>query len=114
MNEREWDKFQLQDYVNNFSEHQRDNVLKQIIESELLEQVLLTSHGKVLLNSIVDDITNGVGNLVAISLSADKDKSDKIENIARNIAVSYKAMEKWATMLAQGDSHKKEIKKVKK
>ena len=113
MNEAKWDKFQLQDYVNNFSEHQRDNVLKQIVESELLEQVLSTTQGKVLLNSVVDDITNSVGNMVALSLSGDKDRLIKIENVAQIIAISYRTMVKWATMLAKGDEHKDKIKGVK-
>jgi len=113
MNEETWDKFQLQDYVNNFSEQQRDNVLKQIVESELLEQVLVTTQGKVLLNSIVDDITNNVGLIVATSVSADKDKVPRIENAARHIALLYRIMERWATMFAKGDDHKEQIKKAK-
>ena len=114
MNEATWDKFQLQDYVNRFTEHQRDNVLKQIVESELLEQVLATSQGRVLLNSIVDDIADKVGLIINLSVSGDKDRIAKIEAIAQVIAVSRKAMYDWATMLVRGDEHKENIKKVKK
>ena len=114
MNEERWDKFQLQDYINNFTEHQRDNVLKQIVESELLEQVLSTSQGMVLLNGLVDDITNSVGLIVALSMGDDKDKLNKILNAAQIMAISYRAMMKWATMLTKGDEHKENIKKVKK
>ena len=74
MNTETWNRFQLQDYVNNFTEQQRDSVLKQIVESEILEEVLATTQGSVLLKSIVDDITNSVGSIIAISMSGDKDK----------------------------------------
>lgn len=114
MNEATWDKFQLQDYINRFTEHQRDNVLKQIVESELLEQVLATSQGRVLLNSIVDDIANKIGLIVNLSVSGEKDRIIKIEAVAQMIAVSRKALYDWATILANGDDHKEKIKKVKK
>ena len=114
MNEATWDKFQLQDYVNRFTEHQRDDVLKQIVESELLEQVLSTSQGRVLLNGIVDDIANKVGLIISLSISGDKDRIAKIEAVAQVIAVSRKAIYDWATILANGDGHKEQIKKVKK
>jgi len=114
MNEAKWSRLDLQDYVNRFTEHQRDNVLKQIVESELLEEVLATTKGKLILNSIVDDITNNVGNIVAISLSGDKDKFNKIEEAAHVIAISYRAMERWATMLVKGNEHKEKIKRMRK
>ena len=48
---------QLEAYINNFNENQRENVYKQIIDAELLRKAFETSDGKNILNSAVDLIS---------------------------------------------------------
>lgn len=114
MDKKSWDKFQLRDYVSNFSTEQRENVLKQIVEADLLSQVFETTEGKLILNSAVDIITNNTMKIVSLCIGSEKGKIDKITEAAHQINVTHAMMYKWATMLTTGKAHEGEIKKVKK
>ena len=114
MNNKDWDRFDLADYVSHFSEIERDNVLKQIVESELLADVFNTTEGKILLSSVVDNMTANTMHIISIAVSEDKDRISKITQAALMINILYRTMFSWAGILSKGEEHKEKIKKRKK
>jgi len=117
MNSKEFSSYDLEEYVYKFAnEIERENVLKQILESDILAQVFETTEEKIVLNSCVDMIKDRTMAIVRLCIS-DKPDAIKIEdvtNMAMTINVTYNIMKNWATILSKVIEHKDNIKKTKK
>ena len=116
MNTKDFSSHDLEDYVSKFNDEvQRENVLKQILEADILEKVFETTEGKVVLNSCVDMIRDNTMKIVSVCIN-DKpieDKWEAVELMSMEIKVIEIMMRKWATMLMKGKAHKGSIKKNK-
>jgi len=103
---------QLESYINNFNEHQRENVYKQIIDSELLRKAFESSEGKNILNSAVDLISANVMNIVLLATETGDAAGTKLYNSAREINTTYKLMSDWAKILIRGGEHREKAEKI--
>jgi hypothetical protein len=112
MNDREWTNDDLGNYITHFSESQRENVLKQILESELLQQFLGTTEGRLILNSVVDKIRDNTMKIVSLSIS--NKNTQELIDAAYQIHMAYDFMYAIAGMATAGETHKESIKKLKK
>ena len=103
---------ELENYINNFNENQRENVYKQIMDSELLRKAFETSEGKNILNSAVDLITQNVMTIVKNSSNRKTEVSELI-CAGREINTAYKLMTDWAKILIRGGEHREKAEKIK-
>jgi hypothetical protein len=103
--EKEWTGADLIKYVNSprFQETERDYVLKQILESEVLAKYLSTTEGRVIMGYVVDSIAANVMKIVSLA-SSGKDVKD-IERAALDISLSYNFMYNLAKIAAKGQEH---------
>jgi len=101
---------ELESYINNFNEHQRENVYKQIIDCELLRKAFETPDGKNILNSAVDLISANVMKIVVECKGVGD--SEKIFSAAREINTTYKLMSDWAKILIRGGEHREKAEKI--
>jgi hypothetical protein len=108
---REWNNDDLREYVGLFKERERENVLQQILESELLGKFLATTEGRLILDNVVDGIT--AQTMKIVSLSASGKNVDEIIDAARKISIAYEFMYGIATKATQGGDHVEAIKKRK-
>jgi hypothetical protein len=117
MTEKEWTNEDLSNYITHFSENQREYVLKQILESELLQQFLGTTEGRLILNSVVDKIRDNTMKIVSLA-TKDCECPDTIVDLIRAEAiemnVAYDFMYAIADMATKGEKHKESIKALKK
>ena len=102
---------ELERYISNFAENQKENVYKQIIDSELLRKAFESSEGKNILNSAVDLIAANVMQIVAECSKTGDD--EKLKNSAREINTTYKLMSDWAKILIRGAEHREKAEKIK-
>lgn len=114
MENRNWSNNDLSDYISNFSDVQRESVLKEILEAELLAKFISKTEGRLLLNSVVDQIRDLTMSIVSLSVDGFDENSDKIKQAALQINVAYDFMYKIANMVTTGDQHIKNIKPKKK
>ena len=101
---------QLESYINNFNEHQRENVYKQIIDAELLRKAFETSEGKNILNSAVDLITQDV--ITIVRECSETGDDSKLKDAVREINTTYKLMSDWAKILIRGGEHREKAEKI--
>lgn len=111
--QREWNNLDLQEYITNFKDVDRDSVLKQIVESELLARYLGTTEGRLILNNVVDSIAQCVQKIVALANDT-KDRTEEIVTLSRTIAMKREFMYQLATLATTGQVHVEEIKRRKK
>ena len=108
---------QLENYISNFKENQREVIYKQIIDSELLRKAFETSEGKNILNSAVDLITDDVIKIVSASAQMGLDEDGQnfraILVHGREINTTYKLMSDWAKILIRGGEHREKAEKIK-
>lgn len=110
---REWTNEDLKNYVTLFSDQVRDTVLKDILEADILARFLSTSEGRLVLNSVVDDITAQVLKIVTLSREYAKN-ADLIAQAALRIDMSHEFMRRLATIAVKGEEHADQMKKRKK
>ena len=110
---KDWNNEQLMEYVRIFKDEQRDNVLKQILESELLEEFLGTTEGRLILGNVVDSITADTMQIISLSIGdiSVTAKKDNIFAVAQRIKVAYNFMYSLASMVKKGIEHTECIKK---
>lgn len=94
-------------YVNTFKENQRDNVLRKILEVDILEKFLATTDGRLLLNSVVDRITDETMRIVSLAVAGGA--TAEIEHAALKINLAYDFMKNLATIAAEGGKHKENL-----
>jgi hypothetical protein len=100
----------LINYVSLFKDQQREYVLKQILESDILARFMDTSEGRLLLGTVVDDIAS---NMAGIVDAATKEESlDLIADYARKINVAYRFMHRLAAIAVGGKTHAAGIQKA--
>jgi hypothetical protein len=102
---REWTNDDLKSYVTLFSDQVRDTVLKDILEADILSRFLSTSDGRLVLNSVVDDITGGILAILNFSKEGFDKNLETIRQMSMKIGVSYDLMKRLATIALKGDSH---------
>lgn len=103
----------IEDYVNtNFQENARDAVVETIFKSKKLEEVLSTVEGKAIASDIFETITSNVGRIVQITMDGQFDeKSGEVGAAAAEIAILYRHLKHWATLLSNGRNHIEQINK---
>jgi hypothetical protein len=99
---------ELENYINTFQEHQREAVLKEILDSEILEKAFSTSEGKAVLSSAVDLITSDVIQIVRECVKPESEKD--VKRYGNEINTVYKLMSEWAKILIRGSEHRNKIK----
>lgn len=96
----------LEVYLEKFRENQREEIYKQIIDSELLRKAFETREGKLILGSAVDLITSNTIQIVRYcSEGKPADATAKIYPYASEINTVYKLMNDWAKILIRGGEH---------
>ena len=103
---------ELENYINNFRPEQRETVLKEILDSDILAKAFETKEGRVILNSAVDLISDNVMKIVKLAVES-RDENPYIVQTAREINTIYKLMTDWAAILTSGEGHKDKIKEKK-
>jgi hypothetical protein len=102
----------LEDYINTFSEVERDVVVAQILKSRLLKEAIETPNGKALLGSVVDSIRDKTMSILGSCTAKTKaDQTEKIRQAALEIHVMYNLMRNWAEILIDGEKHEEAMKK---
>lgn len=108
---REWTNQELGEYVSRFTDIQRDNVLKQLLEQDILARFLATSEGRLVLNSVVDGIARDTMEIVRLSISGDDMSLCKMEKVAQRIHAAFSFMHGIATIAITGEDHVAKIRK---
>lgn len=110
---KDWNNEQLVEYVSLFKDNQREYVLKQILEAELLEKFLGTTEGRLILGNVVDSITADTVQIISLSIGNDSVsvKKDNIFAAAQRINVAYNFMYNLAAMVTKGKEHTESMKK---
>jgi len=108
---KEWTNQDLQEYVNsgNFSENQRDNVLKEILEDGLIEKFLGTTEGRLILDKTVDLITSDT--MLIVRLAVKGGSESEITHAALRINTAFNFMHGLAEIAVKGGEHIKRMKK---
>ena len=112
--DKQWTNEDLITYISLFRDKERENVLKQILECDLLEKFLGTTGGRLILGYVVDEITANTMNIVRLAAENPTENVTKIGAAALQISILYDFMYKIADMAIKGESHKKEITRKKK
>lgn len=112
--DKQWTNEDLITYVSLFRDKERENVLKQILECDLLEKFLGTTEGRLILGYVVDEITANTMNIVRLAAENPTENIIKINAMALQINLLYNFIYKIAGMAVKGESHKKEITRKKK
>jgi hypothetical protein len=113
MEERTWNNQELSDYISLFPDVQRESVLKEILESKLLQDFLATTEGRLILGNVVDMIRDHTMQVVRASIDGFDKHVDEIRNSALQINIAYNFMYKIASMATKGEEHEKVIRKRK-
>ena len=108
---KEWTAEDLSNYISFFNENQREYVLKEIFESDLLKEYLNTVQGRLVLGKVVDSIRDYTMKIVSLSVGGFKKNAAEIEQAALQIDTAYKFMYSIASMVTKGEKHSKAIKK---
>ena len=108
---KEWTNDDLSNYVSFFTENQREYVLKEIFESELLQKFLNTTEGRLVLNNVVDSIRDYTMQIVALSVEGFDKNKEKIKQASLQINLAYKFMYQIAGTVTKGEEHSKKMKK---
>ena len=105
MSEREWTNRDLDKYltVKKFTDDQRENVLKQLFESDLLSKFLATPEGRLILKHAVDNIRDYTMLIVSLAISADVDRHAKIDAAASKINTAFDFMNSIAKIAIGGE-----------
>uniref|UniRef100_A0A6M3LGL8 Uncharacterized protein n=1 Tax=viral metagenome TaxID=1070528 RepID=A0A6M3LGL8_9ZZZZ len=111
---REWTNDDLKSYVTLFNDQVRDTVLKDILEADILARFLSTAEGRLVLNSIVDDITGDILTILKLSGENFEKHIGEIRQAAMKVVVSYDMMRRLATIAVKGESHVDQMKKRRK
>lgn len=109
---REWTNQELTEYIKRFTDVQRDDVLKQLLESDLIAQFFSKTEGRLILNNVVDSIATETMNIVRLCLDGHKKNLDDINQAALKINTAYKFMYSIAKMAMDGQSHIDQMKSV--
>ena len=107
--DKQWTNEDLITYIRLFKDKERESVLKQILECDLLERFLGTTEGRLILGYVVDEITENIRGIVKLATENPADNIAKINSAALQIKLFYDFMYKIADMVFKGESHKKEM-----
>jgi hypothetical protein len=106
---KEWTNQDLIEYVSKFKDVQREYVLKQILENDLLAKFLGTTEGRLILGNVVDAITSDT--MLMVRLCVEGDKKGEISQAALRISTAYNFMYSIAKMAGDGQEHVEKMKK---
>jgi uncharacterized membrane protein YcjF (UPF0283 family) len=108
---REWTNQDLVDYISRFKDVQREYVLKQLLESDILAKFLGTTEGRLILNNVVDSITAETMNIVRLSTVGQLQDTAEIMQSGRKINAAYNFMYSIAKIAEDGQIHTEKMKK---
>jgi len=106
----------LENYIQFFPDTQRENVLKEILESRIIQEYLATTEGRLLLGSVIDEIRDCTMQIVSAGISgkASDEAADTMKQYSLRINAGYNLMYRLATLAGKGEVHVKEMKRRKK
>jgi hypothetical protein len=108
---REWTGKDLQEYAARFSIQQKDDVLKELLEDDLLKQFLGTPGGQLIINKLADMISAMTGVVIQNCLEGVEKNKEAINEAAITIRIARNIMHNLATISAKGEEHKEAMKK---
>ena len=107
---KEWTNQELIDYVSRFKDVQREYVLKQLLESDLLGKFLGTTEGRLILGNVVDSIAADTMEIVRLASDGTTQTMDGIILASRKINAAYNFMYSIAKMAEHGKVHVEKMK----
>jgi len=103
---------QLVNYINKFKDHQREEIYKKIVDSQLLQKAFETTEGKQILSGAIELITTNILQIVSGCCESVPGESNvKIYQCATEINTAYKLISDWARIIAHGEDHIKNAEK---
>lgn len=110
---REWTTQDLQQYVSTFGNEYKEAVVKVILESDILEQWLSTTEGRLVVNNQVDSIASLLGKIIGFCKDGIEKHKDEVNLSALKINLSFEFLYGIASMTVGGEQHKAAMKKTK-
>lgn len=107
---KEWNNDELTNYISRFGDTSREAVLKNILESELLNKFLSATEGRLLLDNVVDRISSNLIGIIG-EATGDSPDPDKIIQLSMKLKVAYDFMYSLAKIAEQGKQHIEKMKK---
>ena len=109
---KSWTNSDLVEYISLFKEKERENILKQILENDLLKKFLDTTEGRLILGHVIDSIAEQTMKIVRLCIDGNKEM-EEIINAAQQISLAYNFMYKLANIALSGKTHEENLEKRK-
>lgn len=109
MKDKTWLNSDLIEYLKKYSENQRDYVLDKILQSDLLRKFMDTTGGRLIINSIVHQISANVSEILNICVG--KYDEDAIRQCALKINIAFDFMHQLATIAEEAEKHERAMAK---
>uniref|UniRef100_A0A6M3KXH2 Uncharacterized protein n=1 Tax=viral metagenome TaxID=1070528 RepID=A0A6M3KXH2_9ZZZZ len=109
---KRWSTQELSDYIRLFDTAEaRENVVKELMASKILNDFLNTTHGRLILNSTIDGVRSNMMKIVRLSIENAAKNTGEITQSALQINVAYDFMHGIATTLTRGEDHETKMRK---
>lgn len=106
--ELRWNVDLINRYVNGggfTNQFQIDTVLKELKTMQIIEGVLDTTAGKVMMSSVVDGIADNIGSIIGLSIDGFDKNAEEIRHKALQIGVYSDFLINLRNMLSRGKEH---------
>jgi hypothetical protein len=113
--ELRWNVDLINRYVNSggfTAQFEIDTVLKELRTKQIIEGVLDTTIGKVMMSSIVDGIAKDMGAIIGLSIDGFDKNMDEIRQKSLQIGVSCDFLINLRTLLSRGEEHEKKMNQI--
>lgn len=113
--ELRWNVDLINKYVNSggfTAQFEIDTVLKELRTKQIIEGVLDTTIGKVMMSSIVDGIAKDMGAIIGLSIDGFDKNMDEIRQKSLQIGVSCDFLINLRTLLSRGEEHEKKMNQI--
>jgi len=110
--ELRWNVDLINKYVNSggfTAQFEIDTVLKELRTKQIIEGVLDTTIGKVMMSSIIDGIATDMGAIIGLSIDGFDKNMDEIRQKSLQIGVSCDFLINLRTLLSRGEEHEKKM-----
>jgi len=113
--ELRWNVDLINKYVNSggfTAQFEIDTVLKELRTKQIVEGVLDTTIGKVMMSSIVDGIAKDMGAIISMSIGGFDKNMNEIRQKSLQIGVSCDFLINLRTLLSRGEEHEKKMNQI--
>ena len=108
-NKFDFNKFDLQDYVNRFPEELREPIIGAIFEEKLLKEAFAENTGQNILRSTIDSVHKGVYDILIACRDMKQGYENEILRSASKINAVYDILYTWSRIFADGKKHREAI-----